>query len=134
MEATAKRGWRISGVFLARRGITSFMVFGCSDGWIRSFLVCGLVSVALWSGLRGPQISSYLIFTCGDTRKPWCVPGKVMKHESAKGTHLKCNILHNTRCINVSSPWMGELHPCFQSNGNHIEHILWIKLHFIEKY
>jgi hypothetical protein len=24
---------------------------------------------------------------------------------------LKCNFTYNIRCINVSSPWMGESHP-----------------------
>jgi hypothetical protein len=62
----AKRGWRISDIFLARWGITSlrYLHVAMVGSAVSRFLDW---SVVLWNGLRGPQISAHLIFTCGDT-------------------------------------------------------------------
>lgn len=59
------------------------------------------------------------------------VLGIDMKHESPKRTHLKCNYILNSRCVNTSSPWVEEMYlHFFQRNGSHVEHVSWIKWQF----
>ena len=49
---------------------------------------------------------------CHSTRLVHGVQGKDSEHGSFIGMHLKWNYLHNARCVDTSSPWVGEMTSC----------------------
>jgi hypothetical protein len=62
------------------------------------------------------------------------VPEKIREMNRLK-ERIQNTVSHRTPDVltRVHHEWESCIHMCFQSDGNHIENILWIKIHFVKK-